>query len=767
MRRSRRLPSFVTLACATVIVVAGTPAVAGATGAPGDASSPADLVSPLIGTSGAVNSFPGPDMPLGMIQWGPDTYPDRARGGGYEYNSSQLSGFSLTHLSGPGCSVLGDVPILPVAGAIPADPANAIVNFSHSTETAKAGYYEVTTTSPDSAAETVTTQLSTTTRAGIGRFTFPASTQANLLLKVAGSAPFDSGASKMDATTAQIVGDDEVTGSVSAGHFCNKAKDQLDYTLHFDIRFAQPFTASGVWAGGPKGGPGGVYLTFDTSRDQTVTAKVGISFTSDAGAALNLKEEIPGWDLDSVRAANESAWNSILGRVEISGGPTEQQTEFYTALYHSLLHPNVFSDRDGHYRGMDNEIHVAAPGHDEYANFSGWDIYRSQIQLAALVAPRQTSDLIRSMLDDYDQTGMLPKWSQANGETFDMLGDPADAIIADAYAFGARDFDTAKALQAMTAEATAPSKIRPGQSVLDQYGYLPNDLTYPCCNFNASVSTQLEYDTADYAIAAFAKALHEQSVYTRFAGRAQNWRNTFNPATGYVQARLADGDWAPGFSPSAKLGMAEGTAARYTAMVPFNLQALINARGGSSAYEQYLDSLFTHITSPGPTNADLSNEPSFEIPWEYDYVGAPWKAQQVIREAQTQLFSSAPAGEPGNDDLGAMSSWFVWSELGMYPETPGTDTLVLGSPLFPHAALHLAGGRDITIDAPNAATNAPYVAGLLLNGQPWPKTYLSGNQYRNGATLTFDLATTPDETWGTGPSAAPPSDNTGTQSRQP
>jgi predicted alpha-1,2-mannosidase len=271
----------------------------------------------------------------------------------------------------------------------------------------------------------------------------------------------------------------------------------------------------------------------------------------------------------------------------------------------------------------------------------------------------------------------------------------------------------------------------------------------------------LEYDVADYSIAAFAKALHQQSVYVQFASRAQNWRNIFNPATGYVQARLADGSWAPGFSPSTGLGMAEGTAARYTPMVPFNLQGLITARGGSQSYQDFLDSLCTNLANPGRTNADLSDEPSFEIPWQYDYVGAAWKTQQVVREAQQELFSDTPAGLPGNDDLGETSSWYVWSELGMYPETPGTDTLVFNSPVFPHTLLHLAGGADITINAPAASTEAPYVQSLQLNGDSWPKTYLTGNQYLHGATLTFDLATTPNPTWGSGPAAAPPSDNTG------
>jgi predicted alpha-1,2-mannosidase len=748
---------------------------------PGGPGGPAALVNPMIGTSSYSHksadngdTFPGPDMPFGMIQWSPDAFPSRAYGGGYDYDASQILGFSLNHLSGAGCASDGDVPILPLVGPVPADPQQATARFSHAAETAQVGYYQVTTTSPAAPDSPVTTRLTTATHSGIAQFTFPASTRSDLLLKVADSEQRLTTAGgktvpayqKVDGTAARIVGDHEVTGSVTAGHFCGLPY-QDDYTLHFDITFAEPFTASGTWAGGPRGGPGGVYLTFDTTGNRTVTAKVGISYISAANAALNLAAEIPGWDFGAVRRANVSAWNALLGRISVSGGPVSQQTEFYTALYHSLLDPHVFSDVNGQYRGMDGRVHTAAAGHAQYADYSGWDIYRDQVQLAALVAPRQTSDVIRSMLSDYDQDGMLPKWAQANGESFEMVGDPADPIIADAYAFGARDFDAGQALRDMVTQATQPSSIRPGQSVLDRYGYLPADLSYPCCNFHAPVSTQLEYDTDDYAIAALARALGDRPAYLKFAARAQNWQNVFNMGTGYVQARLASGAWVPGFTPGTQAGMVEGTAAQYTPMAPFNLSGLIAARGGLQAWQGFLDSLLDSLTAPGPANARLSNEPSLAIPWEYDYAGAPWKTQQAVRRVQTALFANAPTGEPGNDDLGAMSSWFVWSSLGLYPETPGTDTLVIGSPVFPHAVLRLTGGRLLTIDARNTAADAPYVHELRVDGQDWDRPYLTGGQYSRGAHLSFDLGTTPDPAWGAGPGAAPPSDGTGEASVLP
>jgi predicted alpha-1,2-mannosidase len=781
----------------------GAGAASAATTLVGD---PASLVNPLIGTSGSVDTFPGPDMPSGMLQWSPDTAPSRPDGGGYEYKDSKISGFSLTHLSGPGCPGSGDVPILPVTGPLSGNLGNTSAAFSHADEKTGIGYYGVTDASG------ITTQLTSTTRAGLGTFTFPAEGEASassLLLKLSGSS------TRVDDTRAQTMGDDEVVGSVRSGHFCG-AKNA--YTLHFDIKFNRPFVASGTWngstinrgtaslhlglapltpstgrprgqrhephftipslpspaihgseeapssaAGVPVTGANGMYLTFDTSSASTVTAAVGVSYTSDANAKLNRTREVHGWDLAAMRQANHDAWNRLLGRIRIGGGTRDQQVQFYTALYHALLHPNVFSDDNGQYMGYDGQIHTLAKGQQaEYANYSGWDIYRSQAQLMAMAEPQTAGDVVTSMLNDFDQTGLLPKWSQNNGESYVMVGDPADGIIADAYAFGARSFNTSHALDAMVYEATKTSNDRPGESIREAKGYLPIDGSHwGCCNFYGPVSTQLEYDTADYAIASFAKSLGRNSDYTKFATRAQDWQNIFNPASGYMQAKQSDGQWAPGFTPGTANGFVEGTSAQYTPMVPFNIKALIAARGGPQNYSSYLDSLLSDLTNPTSANADLSNEPSLEIPWEYDYLAQPWKTQGAIRRTQQQLWFNAPVGSFGNDDLGAMSSWYVWSELGMYPQVPGTDTLALGSPVFPAAQLTLAGGQRVTINAPQAAPDAPYVQALRVNGKAWNASWLTYRSLSSGATLDYTLGTSPDTGWASSPGSVPPSDPTG------
>jgi predicted alpha-1,2-mannosidase len=749
----RRVLAAAVITVGVVTSAAGTGGASTSASAATLVSDPASLVNPFIGTSGGVNEFPGPDMPFGMMQWGPDTFPDRADGGGYTYGDSQISGYSLTHLSGPGCAAYGDVPILPTVGAIGSSPGSATDKVAHAAETARIGYYA------DTLGNGVGVRLTDTTRAGIGIFTFPATTQANLLLKLSDSADF------VGATAYQIVSDTEVEGQVTAGGFCQNPWE-TGYTLHFDIVFSQPFTSSSAWTGTNIAGssiPGGVALTFNTTADQTVTAKVGTSFTSDANAVANLRAEIPGWDFTRVRDANVAAWNAMLGKIRVAGGSVQQQTDFYTALYHALLYPSVFSDDNGQYTGANGKTYTVQPGHAEYANFSGWDIYRGQVQLASILAPAQTSDAITSLLDDYAQVGELPKWSLANSETYVQVGDSADPIIADAYAFGARGFDVQQALTDMIAQATSNNTERSGQATLDTYGYLPFDTTYSCCDFNGVVSTQLEYDTDDYAIASLAQATGDMADYEMFATRAQNWQNSFNIDTGYIQPRVTDGTWLSDFSPSQFAGYVQGTSSQYTAMVPFNLGTLIAARGGNAAWVNYLNSLLANITNPGPTNAILGNEPSLDIPYEYDYAGAPYLTQRAVRNIEQELYTDTPAGEPGNDDLGAMSSTYVWDELGFYPETPGTPVLALGSPAFPRISVSLPGGQKLVINAPDARPDAPYVTGLTVNGQTWQKAYLDYDSLSDGATLDYQLSASPDTRWAAASADAPPSDDHGGQ----
>ncbi|MFL6077330.1 MAG: GH92 family glycosyl hydrolase [Mycobacteriales bacterium] len=739
-----RIPAL--LAAATVAgLLVGLPPAASAADLVDD---PAALVNPLIGTTGAVNSFPGPDVPFGMVQWSPDTSPDRAYGGGYDYKDHLISGYSLTHLSGPGCHAYGDVPFLPTTAPLAGNPSSLTAAFAHTDEHAEAGYYDLT-------AGGVRTRLTATARSGMAEFAFPADQPANLLLKLSGSATGTS-------ATSVSIGGDTVTGAVSSGHFCGAA---ATYTVYFSVTFDQPFTAHGTWSGttirpGDDGSaaanPNGAYLSF--APGQVVHAKAGISFVSTANATANRAADNPGWDFDTVHTAAHAAWNRVLSRVRIGGGDPTSQQIFYTALYHVFLHPNLFSDADGEYAGFDGATHRTAPGHPQYANYSGWDIYRTQIPLLAWLAPHETSDIVRSMLNEYDQSGALPKWTLANGETYVMTGDPAAPIIAGAYAFGARAFDTRKALDALVTQATTDTVMRPGRAVEDAYGYLPVDETYGCCHFYGPVSTQLEYDVADFAVSRLAGALGDHRHASQLEARSQNWTAIFNPGSGFMQPKTRTGAWLPGFNPVATTNFVEGNSYQYTPMVPHNLRGLIDASGGNASWVSYLDGVLTQLHGARAVPyVDMGNEPSFEVPWEYDYAGAPWKAQQAVRRVQQELYTATPAGEAGNDDLGTTSAWYVWSALGFYPETPGTADLALGSPVFPTAVVRAGNGATLTLSAPAAATDAPYVHRMTVDGHDWQGNFLPPHLLRHGGTVRYDLATTPDTRRGTAPPAAPPS----------
>ncbi|MFD5521134.1 lectin [Streptomyces sp. NPDC127066] len=784
MTRLSRPPgtAAIGLFAATALAVAGLCAPAWAAGEAALVASPATVVNPFIGTSNEANDFPGADVPFGMVQWSPDT-PSRPPGGGYEYNDSSITGFSLTHIAGPGCGAAGDVPVLPTVGAVNTGATDA---FSHTNESASAGSYKVALNNQ------VTTELTTTTRSGMARFTFPATSQANLIFKLTGS---QNGSSSTQFTK---VSNTEVSGQVTSGRFCGAGNT---YTVYFDMVFDQPFASQGSSvaktsaatpanprtasknaaekpnrpvlhgktptaaapktakdSASPEAAASNGYVTFNTTGNPVVQAKVGISYVSVANATANRAAENAGWDFNATRTAAQDAWNSALGKIRIAGGTAAQQQTFYTALYHSLLHPNVISDTNGQYYGFDGRTHTVDSGHKAaYANYSGWDIYRSQAQLEALVAPQVASDTAQSMVDDYAQTGIFPKWSENNGESYVMVGDPADAIIADYYAFGARDFDTTTALADMVRQASTTNNDRPGLNYLNSPGYMPHDGSYGCCNFYGPVATTLEYNTADFAVSALAGALGDTNNQKTYANRAQNWRNVLNPASGFVEPRNASGSWTGGFDPTSGTDMVEADSWIYTGMIPFNIAGLARAKGGNTAMGHYLDTVLRSYTGD-KGYAWVGNEPSIELPWEYDYIGQPYKTQGTVRAIQQQIWANTPGGlADGNDDLGAMSAWYVWSALGMFPETPGTADLALGSPLFTQAVITLPSGKTLTINGNGAADNAPYVQSATWNGSAWNNAYAPTSAITAGGTLTYTLGTSANTSWATAASAAPPS----------
>jgi predicted alpha-1,2-mannosidase len=777
---------------------------------------PAALVNPLIGTTNGGNDYPGATLPLGMLAWSPEeprTHPrkqvqgvpgsmrdDRGRPaapGGYEYTANRISGFSLTHLMGTGCAgASGDIPFMPYIGEVtssPADDASAEIygsTFSHDNETAQAGYYKVKLDNG------VTTELTTTLRTGSGRFTYPTGKPAVMFVRAAYSEPGSSDAHIKIDTTNQTI-----SGSVTSGNFCGylgTADRRSYYTLYFVAHFDVPFLTTGTWqdsalrpktneaSGGttygakgfvPPGKGSGGWVVLDTSKSASLGVRVGISYVSGKNAEANLRAENPaGTTFDSVREKAHEAWNNALSHIEIEGGTHDEQVVFYTALYHTLMGENLYSDVDGSYMGMDGKVHkVAAPQKAQYSTFSGWDVYRSQLQLLALLDPEIAGDFAQSLLNQANQNGgEWDRWTHNAGITHVMNGDPAAPAIADILAFGGKNFDARAAYKSLVQAATIPTAhdLSNEGCEVECIGQRPSldqwlKLHYIPVGANAwgPAADTLEDVTADFSISELARRMGDDATRKQFLERAQYWKNIFNPQAtpegGYIQNRNADGTW-PKFDPASDDGFVEGSAAQYLWMVPFNEKGLFTMLGGMDKASQRLNAFFYNpdgslaVTESGGLHAELNNEPSIETPWLFDFLGQPWKTQEAVRRVLNTIWTNSPKGMPGNDDLGEMSSWYVWSAIGMYPEIPGRAELVLGSPLF--TAIHIRRpAGDITIKSPGAGTNAPYVQSLKVNGASTTKTWLTESFVEHGGTLEFDLSATPDKHWGTGAEDAPSS----------
>jgi predicted alpha-1,2-mannosidase len=803
----------------TTIATLGALLVLGLGAAPALAAGAADRVDVFAGTEpgartfGGGHNFPGATVPFGMVQWGPDTVPADRHSGGYDYRDRHLSGFSLTHLSGAGCALYGDFPFLPTTEPLRASPAaqggglqgRFQPGFSHAHERAGPGHYSVRLNPVGGGA--IDAAISATTRTGIASFSFPRSPHASVLIDAGGSAKADDLAEVRIDSAGR-----EISGSASSGYFCAQ---RPRYRVYFAASFDRAFDAYGTWArrdlepgsmaAADQRRPSidradtaqaGAYASFDTRRDRVVTVRVGISFVSVAGARANLAAESRGASFKRIAAAAEASWNRALDSIRVGGGSRLEVDTFYTALYHALLAPRTFDDAGGRYIGMDGAVHDAG-GRTQYADLSGWDVYRTQIPLLAMLMPRRASDVVASMLADAAQSGCLPRWSYANGQSMTMVGDPADAMIASAAAFGARGFDAGAALAAMVKGADEGCSSADGSYVqrqgLTQYkalGYVPFDLDVRRRNANslfgdpnavwASAATTLEYAIADFSVAQFAaRALRDRATYRSFMSRSGNWRNLIDPDSGQIEPRYEDGTFPPHYDNLRGAGFAEGNSAQYTWMVPHDPAGLLAAIGGRAGAVSRLDRFLRTLNGgPGATHADhalLGNEPNLNVPWLYDWAGQPYKTQAAVRRA-LRLYSASPDGYPGNDDLGTLSSWYVLGALGLYPEVPGVGVLAIGSPLFQRATVRLAGGRKLRIFAsahersngrgragkkrrpvPLSPSRAPYIQTMSIDGRPYEKPWTTFCALSHGATLAYQLGSQPNRSWGASATALPPS----------
>ncbi|MCO5314844.1 MAG: GH92 family glycosyl hydrolase [Solirubrobacterales bacterium] len=758
--------------------------------APAGAAGLVEMADPLVGTGNSATdpkeqpggTFPGATLPFGMVGFSPDTWSDRTNlRGGYSHGERWIKDFTVTQFSGAGCAIYQDLPIVARAGNLSGPGVNPadfrprfLQRYSHSRESASPGFYGVTL-SPGTRRE-VRADLTATRRTAVGRFRFTKSRTGTLT--------FDAGGSRMGNHHARVKispGRREITGTSVSGHFCFEPRST--YRVHYVIRFDRPFREFGTWqktslrrgsTGAEQHSRGGyaragAYATFATGKRRTVTVRIGLSFVSLAGARRNLREN-RGLGFAGVRKRARQTWSKELDTVRIGGGLPEDRRNFASALYHSLTEPSIANDRDGRYLGMDGKVH-RVKGRNHYTDISGWDIYRSQIPLLAMIKPKVASDIARSLVDGARQSGCLPRWPYANQQTNVMVGDPSDPMIASTWALGARDFDSAAALGAMIKGGSERCHTRNGdyteREALDDYlalGYVPQERNVDDMLHSVllrsepwgTASTTLEYALADFTISRFADSLGRNDVAATFRSRSGNWRHLVNEVTGEMQPRLSTGEFAPGFTPGSKDGWVEGNSAQYNWFVPQDPAGLFDSMGGRPQATVRLDQFFTRIQAgQGSPFAYFGNEPTFLAPWLYNWLGLPARGQKVIRDVQTGLFRPTPGGLPGNDDGGAMSAWYVLSALGLYPAVPGTDILAIGSPLFPRATVRLRKG-SLGLAAPAASRGRPYVTDMKVKGVSHTAPWLRFSDIAGGGRIEWDLADTPG-TWGMSPADTPPS----------
>ncbi len=759
--------------------------------APAQAAVPADLaalVNPLIGTLKEGNTFPGASLPFGMVQVSPDTGYET----GYKYDSPKILGFSNTHLSGAGCGNATEVSLMPTLGGVrTSDPNIYGQPLNHANEQASAGTYKVST--PNG----VTTELTSTLRTGWQRYTFPSSTEANVLFNTA----FVKGANaKAVRSSISIVNGDTVEGSVTTSGFCSSTPE---HTVYFSAKFNRPFASFGTWSGttftnNSRNASGssatGGWVRFDTTSNRSVTVKLGISYTGLAGARSNLSAETSavGFAFDTVRKAAVQAWNDQLHKAEIDGGTWDRQVAYYTSLYHALLSPNLAGDVDGSYRGFDNQVHKAAD-YTPYQTFSLWDTYRAQNQLVALLLPKVARDYALSLLAIDREWGWLPRWSMYYTETNTMTGDPVTPFLVDLWSRGLLNGYEQAFYAALRKNAVGvpPAALklnsRNGNPSYTSLGYIATDANCGTpnpidndCGYPASAT--LEYAVADSALAIMAAGLGHTADAELFNSRGQAYRKLFDPAIGFFRPKNASGAFITPYNPAdGAHKFHEGGAYQYQWLVPQDPAGLIDLLGGKSATNNRLDSFFAYsdlLLDPAGTaqtkwvngsydyysftTYNPNNEPDLLAPYMYLYTGQPSKTSTVVRAAYT-LFSNQPHGMTGNDDLGTMSAWYVLSSLGIYPLMNGTNTYGVVTPQFPWAKVSVGSygthqGGTLNITAPSVSDSNRYIGSATLNGTAFSKTWLSHADIAKGATLQYAVASTASN-WGTGPNDAPPSAN--------
>ncbi len=692
-------------------------------------------VNPLIGSGGHGHVFVGANVPFGMVQLGPTSIPQSWDWcSGYNAADSTVIGFSHTHLSGTGIGDLFDVTVMPVVGEVnysrgtEDDPSSGLWSYAdRSTQTVRPGYYSVMLSRYGIRAE-----LTSTSRVGLHRYTFPSSEDAAIVFDLENGGCWD----KATDTRFEIEDSLHISGwRYSTGW----AKDQKVY---FAAEFSKPFTSARVvdalqrWC----------RLSFPTEEGEQVLLKVAISPVSVEGAKLNLHKELPGWDFDAVADAASCLWNSELSKVKVedSSASPEKLQCFYTALYHTMVAPSEFCDVNGDYRGADGKVHKA-PGYTTYTTFSLWDTYRAEMPLMTLLQSERMPDIINTMLSIHSEQGRLPVWHLWGNETDCMVGNPGIVVVADAIVKDIPGFDREAAFEALT--ATAYNKSR-GGAERARYGYIPSDL------MAESVAYDMEYAIADGAIANAAKALGKDAEAKIFTERSHSYRNYFDPSIGFVRGLDSKGARRMPFSPFSSEHRAddfcEGNAWQYTWLAPQDVEGLVECFGGRENMLSKLDSLFT--VSSAVTGKDSSpdisgligqyahgNEPSHHILYLYTLLYQPWKTADLVRRTLSDMYRAAPDGLSGNEDVGQMSAWYILSSLGFYEAEPASGKYCFGVPAFKKVELSLPEGHRFTITAENLSAENPYIQSVSLNGKELKQSYIDYKDIISGGHLVFQM----------------------------
>lgn len=686
-----------------------------------------NYVNTFIGTGGHGHTYPGATLPFGMMQLSPDTRLEGWDGcSGYHYSDSYIYGFSHTHLSGTGISDYGDILLMPTNKQVFNNGADGKegyrAHFSHENESTEPGYYKVhlDTTNID-------VELTVAHRSGIHKYQFPSSENQYVILDLVHR-------DKVLDAKIETVSNTEIVGY---RHSEAWAKDQR---LFFVIKTSHPFNDV-LQSPSLEDLPGGrrSALHFINPNNEAICIKVGISAVDIDGARKNLEAEVLNKDFETVKAEAQSAWEKQLEKIVIESNDTDKKTNFYSALYHTMLAPQLYQDVDGRYRGMDLEIHKTTD-FDYYSVFSLWDTYRAAHPLYTIIEQNRTNDFINTFLAKYDEGGIMPMWDLAGNYTDCMIGYHAVPVIADAYLKGLRGYDAEKAFEAMKHSAT---RDKFGLEAYKTYGFIPVDAE------SESVSKTLEYAYDDWTIAQMAKALNKPEDYKTYIQRAQYYKNVFDPKTKFMRGRFRNTWFAP-FDPyEVNFNYTEANAWQYSFYVPQDVSGFMNLLGGKNQLEAQLDALFSAKTeTSGRDQSDITgligqyahgNEPSHHMAYMYNFVNKPHKTQEKVHQILTELYKNEPDGVSGNEDCGQMSAWYVLSSMGFYPVTPGSNYYTIGTPLFKKATINLENGNQFTIVANNLSDTNIYIDHVKLNGQNLNETYLSHDAIVSGGTLEFNM----------------------------